>query len=217
MRYIERDPIIVSSKYASSLSTFEVSIRGTSHRDNIFFKHNDILALLNLPSRTYPRDTVWIDTNEGRFLYISYDSLVELYRIKSKHGCSSTSKGFRFMFLINTILDDDSGSELNDSEYSFSIDSNSSSSIYDTNGYLLELIQEYKNTIEALSALLYIKDGSIRRLEHENQQLRNTQYINTNRNIVTLPTSAPRCNEDDNNSLEEDDLSGSSDEESEWV
>jgi hypothetical protein len=213
MRYIERDLIVVSPKYDTSLKEFKVSIRGTTHRDNIFFKQDDIFALLNLSSKIRPKDVAWIGTENDRALYISYDSLVELYRIKSRNGCSSTSKSFRFMFLINTILDDESCSELDDSEYSFSIDSQPDSDTYDTNGYLLELIREYKDTIDALAALLQIKDKTILRLQEENHQLQTQIQTaimgnnNSNRKSYTSLSSSNASYESNSNSEEE----------SEWV
>ncbi len=104
MNSIKKSNINVSKIYKNQLDKFNIDIRGSLNRNDIYFRKTDIEKLFNkkfiIPSTS--NELIMIETENGYFKYITYNELINQYKVHK-----IINKVFDFILLINTILDNE--------------------------------------------------------------------------------------------------------------
>ncbi len=105
-RYIDRECLIVPTKYQAQLMQFSIDIRGTMQRDDIYFKRIDLEHLFGFGLTVLNKHrAIWIGIPTTRRQYFCYNELIAQYN-EHRRNLDGTNKVFQFISLINTMLDD---------------------------------------------------------------------------------------------------------------
>lgn len=105
MRYINRDLLFGPSKYYQQLHEFDIDIRGTLHRDDIYFDAEQVSRIFGTSCIKY---SAWIiDSSGEKFKFMTYADLIELFKLKAASAIDINHAAFRFVSLINMMLDDE--------------------------------------------------------------------------------------------------------------
>lgn len=151
-RYIDRDELDLDQ-----LKEFNISVKGSLDKHNIYFNLLDVQTAFDLPfSRIkHTQEVLWISTDDGRERYITYNDLTNQYQNGTNERLNE------YISILNQLLDTDE--TMSDwSEWS-DIDDNSILSCPNDHSEEINhyMIMAYQHKIELLTQIIETKDKEL--------------------------------------------------------
>ncbi len=163
MRYINRAPLAVPCKYRERFDTFAVDVRGDLNREDVYFDHSHMERLFGFGLKSSSRDgSVWMETDQGRSLYMCYPELASQFRKYQRH-LTYESDAFQFVALIDSMLDVQADPQEEQSESEWSNDLSDYSLMEDESPLRLDqyMTLAFQHKIEMLQKQLEIKERDL--------------------------------------------------------
>lgn len=147
-RYIDRDEIDLDQ-----LKEFNVSVKGSLDKHNIYFNLLDAQAAFALPFNRikHTQEVLWVSTNDGRERYITYNDLTN----QCQNG--TNERLTEYISILNQLLDtDETMSDWSDIDNSLLSCPNDHTE--EINHYM---IMAYQHKIELLTQIIETKDKEL--------------------------------------------------------